>query len=149
MPNTRNPLLIVGATLSAIAAALHIGCIYFGAPWYRFFGAGEEMARMAEAGLWYPTVITLAITGVLLLWSLYALSGAGVVRRLPFLRLALCLITGIYLLRGLAGVPLAFFPSLLGPFHDNSLSFVLWSSAICLSFGLVHLFGLRQRWAYL
>ncbi len=149
MPNTRNPLLIVGAALSAIAAALHAGCIVFGAPWYRFFGAGEEMAQMAEAGLWYPTVITLAITGVLLLWSLYALSGAGVVRRLPLLRLALCLITGVYLLRGLPLVPFALFPSLAGQFTDNSLPFLLWSSAICLTFGMVHLFGLKQRWAHL
>ena len=35
---------------SAIAALAHLGCIIFGGDWYRFFGAGEQMARMAEAG---------------------------------------------------------------------------------------------------
>ncbi|KKK66980.1 hypothetical protein LCGC14_2958640, partial [marine sediment metagenome] len=45
-----NICLIVAGTLSAIAAILHLGCIYFGAPWYRFFGAGEQMAQLAEQG---------------------------------------------------------------------------------------------------
>jgi hypothetical protein len=35
-----NFFLIAGGTMSAVAAALHLGCILFGASWYRFFGAG-------------------------------------------------------------------------------------------------------------
>jgi len=77
MESTGSPYLIVGAALSAIAALLHLGCIAFGAPWYRFLGAGERMAQMASAGRLYPTVVTLAIAFVLLVWSLYALSGRG------------------------------------------------------------------------
>ena len=61
MEDTRNAFLIAGALLSALAAALHVGCIVFGAPWYRFFGAGERMAQMAIAGNWYPTVVTAVI----------------------------------------------------------------------------------------
>lgn len=143
MDSTHNKFLIVGAALSALAALLHLGCIAFGAPWYRFLGAGEQMAQMDLAGHWYPTVATLVITAILLVWSLYALSGAGVVRKLPLTRLALCAITGVYLLRGVASIPLmAYFP-------DNSEAFWFWSSAICLSFGVVHLVGLRQVWARL
>ena len=33
-----NILLVVAGALSALAALAHIGCIYFGAFWYRFFG---------------------------------------------------------------------------------------------------------------
>lgn len=143
MNRTRNTFLIGGAALSGLAALLHLGCIVFGAPWYRFFGAGEQMAQMDLAGHWYPTVITLVITAILLTWSLYALSGAGVIRKLPLTRLALCAITGIYLLRGVAFTPLmAYFPG-------NSAVFWFWSSAICLVFGVVHLVGLRQVWARL
>jgi hypothetical protein len=36
--------------LSAAAALLHIAVIVGGAEWYRFFGAGEGMARLAERG---------------------------------------------------------------------------------------------------
>jgi hypothetical protein len=117
---------------------LHAGCIVFGAPWYRFFGAGERMAQMASAGHWYPTVVTVAIASVLATWSLYALSGASVIRALPLLRPALCAITAVYLLRGLAILPLA----VLG----RTTPFWWWSSAICLLIGAVHLVGLLQVW---
>ena len=141
MEDTRNAFLIAGALLSALAAALHVGCVVFGAPWYRFFGAGERMAQMAIAGNWYPTVVTAAIAFVLAMWSLYALSGAGVIRALPLLRLALCGITAIYLLRGLVIVPLV----VLG----KSTPFWWWSSMICLLIGAVHLIGLSQVWGRL
>lgn len=143
MTDARNPFLVTGAALSALAALLHLGCIAFGAPWYRFLGAGEQMAQMAAAGHWYPTAATLVIAAMLLVWALYALSGAGVIRRLPLVRSALCAITAIYLLRGVAFVPLsAYFPG-------NSTSFWLLSSAICLVIGVVHLVGLRRAWARL
>ncbi len=135
-----NPWLILAAGLSALAALLHVGAVVFGATWYRFLGAGEQMARMAAAGRLYPTVVTLAIAAVLLVWSLYALSSAGVIGRLPLLRTALCAITAIYLLRAVAFLPL------MTIIPGNSLTFWLVSSGICLVFGLVHLVGLVQVW---
>jgi hypothetical protein len=141
LEDARNTFLIAGAVLSALAAALHLGCIVFGAPWYRFFGAGERMAQMAIAGSWYPVVVTAVIASVLAAWSLYALSGAAVIRALPMLRPALCAITGIYILRGLVILPLV----VLG----KSTSFWWWSSMIGLFIGVVHLVGLAQVWARL
>jgi hypothetical protein len=126
--------------MSAVAALLHVACIFFGASWYRFFGAGERMAQLASSGSWYPVVVTSFIAAMLFAWSLYALSGAGVIAKLPLLRLALCAITGIYLLRGVAVLPLVFLS--LG----RSTAFWWWSSAICLVIGLTHLIGLRQVW---
>lgn len=126
--------------MSAGAALVHVGCIAFGAPWYRFFGAGEQMAQLALRGHWYPTVMALAIASMLSVWSLYALSGAGVIRRLPFVRAVLVAVAGVYLLRGIAFLPmLAYFPG-------RSMAFWFWSSGICLAIGLLHLVGLRQAW---
>ena len=79
-----------------------------------------------------------AIAFVLGAWSLYALSGAALIRALPLLRTVLCVITAIYLLRGLAVLPLA----VLG----KSTPFWWWSSMICLLIGAVHLVGLLQVW---
>ncbi|MES3024628.1 MAG: hypothetical protein V4857_23915 [Pseudomonadota bacterium] len=138
-----NPFLIAGAALSAIGAAMHLGCIFFGASWYRFFGAGEKMAQMAEAGSAYPAKVTLMVTLVLLSWSAYALSGAGLLPRLPLLRPALCAITAVYLLRGFAFYPL------MKIIPGNSLTFWLWSAGICAVFGVVHLIGLKQAWSTL
>ncbi|WDD98076.1 hypothetical protein [Thalassomonas actiniarum] len=138
-----NIFLIIAGVLSALAAMIHLGCIYFGAPWYRFFGAGEHMARLAEQGNMQPTIITAAIVLVLSTWSLYAFSAAGLIVRLPLLRVALILITAIYLIRAIAG----FF--LINDPMGRSPDFWLWSSVICLSVGLFHLFGLKQQWASL
>lgn len=138
-----NVCLIIAGILSAVVAILHIGCICFGAPWYRFFGAGEQMAVLAERGSIQPTLITSGIVLVLSIWSLYAFSAAGIIVRLPLLRLALILITSIYLLRGVAGFFLVNSPM------GRSPEFWVWSSLICLSFGIVHLIGLKQQWANL
>lgn len=135
-----NVYLIISGTLSAIAAMLHLGCIYFGASWYRFFGAGEAMALMAEQGSSQPTLITLAIFSVLSIWSLYAFSAAGLIRKLPLTRLALMLITSIYLIRGIAGF--AFISTPMGRTPD----FWIWSSVICLTFALFHAVGLKKQW---
>ena len=127
--------------MSAVAALVHLGCIAFGAPWYRFFGAGEQMAQLALRGHWYPTAMALAIASVLSVWSLYALSGAGVIRRLPLVRAVLVAVAGVYLARGIAFLPmLAWFPG-------RSMAFWFWSSGICLAIGLVHLVGLLQAGA--
>jgi hypothetical protein len=138
-----NVFLTIAGTLSAVVAILHLGCIYFGAPWYRFFGAGEQMAVLAAQGSIQPTLITSGIVLILLIWSLYAFSGASVISRLPLTRLALILITLIYLVRGIAGFFLVSSPM------GRSPEFWVWSSLICLCFGLVHLIGLKQQWASL
>ena len=143
MKQSKNIFLIIAASLSALAAVLHLACIAFGAPMYLFLGAGKQMAQLAEAGHWYPTVITSFITGILFIWSLYALSGAGVIRRLPLLRVALCAITAIYLVRSVAFIPL------MPHFPENSTSFWFWSSSICFVFVAVHFIGTWQVWVRL
>ena len=135
-----NSVLILAAGLSGVAAFLHLACIYFGGPWYRIMGAGEQMARLAESGSSYPAVVTLFIACVLFVWALYALSGAGVIRRLPLLRPILGTITAVYLIRGFAFLPL------MSAIPGRSLHFWLWSSAICAVFGVVLAIGLWQSW---
>lgn len=135
--------LLVGGWLSVAAAFLHIACIFGGPGWYRFFGAGEAMARAAARGDWRPTLITLGIAATLLVWAAYAFSGAGWLPRLPLLGIGLIVITAIYLLRGLLFVPV----NLVRRTH--SAEFALWSSAIVLVFGAVHAIGTIEAWGYL
>lgn len=137
-------LLLLAATLSALAALAHVGVVIIGPSWYRLFGAGEGMARLAESGSWYPALITLGIAAVLALWSGYALSGAGLLPALPLLRTALVAISAVYLMRAAGGFVLAF----VAP-GANGQPFWLWSSAICLVIGAVHAAGLALRWPVL
>jgi hypothetical protein len=140
MPVYVNVPLAVGALCSAVAAILHLFIIIGGPAWYRFFGAGERFAAAAAQGRLYPTVVTVGISVVLAVWSAYALAGAGAIRALPLLRPVLLGITAIYLLRAVAFAPIVLAKG------GRMTPFVVWSSAICLGFGLVHLLGLVQRW---
>ncbi|MBL8650544.1 MAG: hypothetical protein JNL35_09110 [Sphingopyxis sp.] len=141
--NPGSTWLIVGGWLSVVAALLHIACIFGGPDWYRFFGAGEDMARAAECGMWTPAAITMVIATVLLIWAAFAFSGAGWLPRLPLLRTGLVAITAIYLLRGLAFVPM----NLWRPAHSDS--FAVWSSAIVLAYGIVYAVGTCRAWPHL
>jgi len=140
---SKNKFLILAAICSGIGALAHLGCIVFGGDWYRYLGAGEQMAQMAEAGAIYPTLVTSFIVAMLAIWSLYALSGAGVILRLPLLRLGLCVIATIYLLRSIAFIPL------MPIFPDNSMVFWAVTCSICFIFGLAYVIGIKQSWSYL
>lgn len=135
-----NYWLIFGGILTAIAALMHIAIIIGGPDWYRFFGAGEGMARAAAQGRMMPTLITLSIATMLAIWAAYAFSGAGLIVRLPLLRTALVLISGIFMLRALAVVPLLLTPT------EQSTTFWLWSSAIVLIYGLTYAIGTWRAW---
>ena len=139
--------LVAGGVVTGAASALHVAIVVGGPDWYRFFGAGEHMARLAARGSAYPAVVTTGIAVVLGTWALYALSGAGVVRRLPLLRVALVLIAAIYLTRGVLGVP---FVLLVDDPYTTELrarmTFMLVTSAVCVALGLCYAVGAASAW---
>ncbi|MBU2886548.1 hypothetical protein KO507_12315 [Gilvimarinus agarilyticus] len=146
----KNGWLMAAGVLTAGAALMHVAIIFGGAEWYRFFGAGEKMAQMAEQGLAYPAQLTGVIALVLFSWALYGFSGAGAIPRLPFMRAALGLISFVFLLRGLFGVYAVLFfntPFIQGLGHSQM--FLLVSSAICLLYGLCYAIGTWQVWTRL
>jgi hypothetical protein len=130
-----NRWLIAAGVLDGVAALLHLGCIFGGPAWYRFFGAGDAMVAMAERGMMKPTLITLAIAAILAIWAVFAFSGAGLLPRLPLLLPALIAIAAILLARA-AALPLLF------RVPDRSPNFLWTSSAIVLAIGIVHAIGL-------
>jgi len=139
MMRQANRWLVIGGWLSLIAALLHVACIFGGGDWYRFFGAGEELARADEAGSWMPAIITAGIAVILSVWAAYAFSGAGLLRRLPLMRTALTIISAIYLLRGLVIIPIIIEPVM-------RTSFNIWSSVIVLGYGFAYAIGTWQFW---
>ena len=140
MRPARNPALIIGGLLSVAASLLHIGCIIGGPAWYRFFGAGEGVARAAERGEPLPALMAGGIAAILAIWAAYAFSGAGLLPRLPLLRTGLVVISAVYLLRGLALIPA------LVVNGANVMPFILWSSLIVLVYGLAYAIGTWTAW---
>ncbi|MGM0582696.1 MAG: hypothetical protein ACQETL_18610 [Bacteroidota bacterium] len=102
----KNNYLALAGIGTALASVLHIAIILGGPDWYRFFGAGEGMAQLAENGSNYPIIATSIIVLILAIWSLYAFSGAGFIQKLPLLKPILIIISIIFIVRGLFGIPL-------------------------------------------
>ena len=133
--------LVFAGLLSVAIAALHVVIVFLGPPAYRYFGAGEDMARQAEAGSFVPAAMTLVIAAVFAVFALYAFSGAGRFRRLPLLRTGLVVISVIYLARGLSLLPeLAKYDS--GTVLPRHLAFSFTSLVI----GLLYLAGTVLLW---
>ncbi|WP_235303277.1 hypothetical protein [Sphingopyxis sp. MWB1] len=137
------PWLIAAGCLAVIAALAHIAIIIGGPAWYRFFGAGEDMAAAAARGERYPALITLGIAAMLFLWAAYAFSGAGWLPRLPLLRPGLVIITAIFLFRGLVFVPV----NLWRPHYSHA--FAIISSLIVLFFAAAYGIGTARGWDWL
>lgn len=136
-------LLIAAAVGDVLAALAHLAAIVGGVDWYRFMGAGPRMARMVERGLILPHLYTLAIATVLAGWAIYALSGAGIIGRVPLLRTGLIAISVVCIVRGLM---------VFGPFtaaRDAPPGFWVWSSLIVLALGLLHAVGTWRMWEQL
>jgi hypothetical protein len=127
-----NGYYFAAGVITLAVAIAHVGCIVFGSSWYRFFGAGEQMARWADADEIKPTLITSGIVFILLIWSVYAFSGAWGLT-LPLNVIAIKLIGLVLVMRGLLG-----FVLLLKPI-GRSRHFWVWSSLFCLALGLLYL----------
>lgn len=144
-----NKFLVIGGAISIAVALLHIIIIVGGANWYRFFGAGETMAKLAENGESYPIIITFIIAFILAIWGIYAFSGAGLIRnKMPFLKLGLIIISSVYILRGLLGIPMIVLVD--QPYLNElkmKMTFMIISSLFSLSLGVVHAVGLIQIWS--
>ena len=142
-----NRWLSAAGGLSAAAALLHLLIVVGGPDWYRFFGAGEKLARAAERGSVVPALWACGIAGVLAGWAAYAWAGAGLIRRLPLLRPALLAITAVCLVRGLLIVPAA--AAWLGGaarFGRWSPEFMVWSSLAVLAMGVAYAVGTWRAW---
>lgn len=134
--------LLAGGVGTGLASLLHLAIIVGGPEWYRFFGAGERMARQAAMGSPTPAILTAGIALVLAVWTFYALSGAGVIRRLPLLGVVLSIIAAILLLRGLLGIPSVFLVD--DPYAAQlraKMTFMVVTSAICVGLGLCYAIG--------
>lgn len=138
----------IAGSLSLTAALLHIAIIFGGEQWYRFFGAGESMASLAANGSWQPALITLGIALVLGLWAAYAFAAAQLLSPLPLMKLALCAIASIYTLRGVAGLILPHVSQHPG-ITQNSPTFWLVSSVVCMGFAAAHWLGISKYWSTL
>jgi hypothetical protein len=84
---------------------------------------------------------------VLGVWAAYAFAGAGLIPRLPLMRLALVLISAAYLIRGLLLVPaLIAWGRGKETLGEHTVAFMVWSSLIVLAYGAAYAVGTWRAW---
>lgn len=130
-------LLFAGGVANFIIAGLHIIGLFFMDWMFEVTGIQAEMERLGALNPWYPTLLTLFVTVCFTLFGLYAFSAIGRFRRLPFTRIVVYAIAGIYLLRGVG----EFFYDQLN--DTNDLLETIYS-LLAIVIGLMYFFGARQ-----
>ena len=93
-------ILVLSGVLS-FAFALFQVIISFSPSLSLYFGAPEALVTNTYALI----LVSFIVAGILSIFGLYAISGAGYIRALPWLKQMLVVISGIYILRGLLLIP--------------------------------------------
>lgn len=150
MQRSTNHYLLFSGIVAVASGFLHVATIFGGPSWYRFIGAPEGIVRLASQGHFYPVLVCLVAAAVLFSCAAFAFSGAGLTRRLPFLRTALVLTTCGLLVHGIAFIPLVMLrPDLMIGVYDGSgvNTMLVVTSIICLVTGITYALGTRQAWS--
>jgi len=134
-------VLKIGAFSSFALALLHVIVIAVGARAYLYFGAAD-LAELASRGSPAPTFLTSFLTAAFIIFGLYALAGAGVIRRPPLVRGVLVAVGAVYTLRGLVVVLDVVRLSRGAGYPVRQTVF----SAVSLVIGLLYLAGVTSRW---
>jgi len=133
-------LLIIAAMTSILSAVSQLLMILGGAPAYQQMGAGKTLSAMAAAGSSTPAMLFSVLALLLFIAACYALSGAGVFRKLPALRTVLLVIGVLYCARG---------GYLVYAYVDHPLiltPYLYVSSVFYFIAGLIHIIGTALAW---
>lgn len=139
---TRTALTLAG--LGNVAAALvHFVGYAMGPEAIAFLGAPPYIVQSMEEGTSEALITVSAIAAVLAVFAAYAFSGAGLLPRLPFLRVVLSFVALIFILRGLV-----IFIQIQGADFSKLFDVVhLGLSVVVLILGILYAIGAWRLWS--
>lgn len=140
--NVKSKLLIAGGCIAAITAIWHLICIVGGPDWYVFARAPKIVVDSARQGTLLAPLSTAVIAVLMFTCTLYAFSGAGVIRKIPFLKSALIVISFICLVRALVVIPYLISSKL--DTWELVASSCWFFVGICFLMGTLHQFGNKK-----
>jgi hypothetical protein len=134
--NTKgNICLQIGGIFSLAFAVFQVSAIWWPQKLLIYFGGPVNM--QAENPVCY--IVVCLCVGILVgLCGLYALSGAGKFRQLPFLRTVLVVVAAVFILRGFLIIPIL---KIMFTNPENTVFRFLVFSIIALGVGIIHLVG--------
>ncbi|MEJ2612574.1 MAG: hypothetical protein P8179_21570 [Candidatus Thiodiazotropha sp.] len=130
--------LILVALIATFTALAHLSCILLGPSCYKAQLAPSEIVQSATDGTLLAPVSTVVISALFLLCAVFAVSGAGFIKKLPLLKPVLITISGLCLVRGVVTIPF----SLLFPEMVSTFSIV--AGFIWFLSGILYLYGFRH-----
>ena len=138
----KSPSLTMAALAMFAAAALHVAALLAGPAMITALGAPESVVQSSQQGTMLAPLVILGIAAALAVLGFYALSGAGRLRPLPFVRPVLGAASGIFFLRALA-LPAVLLLTPAAPGQVPPFEFA--TSLLCLLIGFAFLPGLRRQ----
>ena len=135
--NTMTRSILGSAGVATMVVAVFQAVISFSPAWSSYFGAPPELVArpvlLLAAGL--------AATAVLVIFGVYAFSGAGVLRRLPAREAVLWAVGALFTARGLLVVPVLMIMGGLMHSDDQVPPTALQSALVSLGLGVLYLAG--------
>lgn len=132
-------MLKLGGYINILIAIGHIVGLIWADKMFEVTGIGTEMTELAQTHSSLPYLLTILAAIVFFIFGLYGLSADGKFRKLPFLKLVIFSIAGIYLLRGFGELIV---DNIQGTSSINETVY----SLIALSIGLLFLIGGLKKW---
>ena len=137
-----NIYLQIGGLFSLVFSVFQVCGAFFPSSIIIYFGGPVKLQAESPALFALLCVFLGAFIAII---GLYALSGAGKFRRLPYLRTVLIVVTTVFILRGLFIIPILKLMS-VHP-ESNVLRFLVFS-IIALGIGIIHLIGVIRLFKY-
>jgi len=132
-------MLKIGGYINILIAFGHIIGLFWAEQMFEVTGIGKEMTELAQTHYSLPYILTIFVSIVFFIFGLYGLSADGKFKKLPFLKLGIFTIAGIYIFRGLGEIIIHSIQ------NTNSTSETI-SSVISLAIGLLFLIGGIKKW---
>lgn len=107
---------------------------------FEIFGIGEPMNELSQIHPSIPYIITVIVAMGFFIFGLYGFSAAGMIRKLPLLKLGIFGIAALFILRAVSGIVEILFT-------DVSLTLETTNSIVSLTIGLLYLLGGLKKWS--
>lgn len=134
-------MLSVGGYINILIAAAHIVGLVWADKMFQITGIGTEMKNLSLIHSALPYLLTIFVAVFFLIFGLYGLSADNKFRKLPFQRIIIYTIAGIYLFRGTG--ELCFSRASINSSH--SIAEISYS-LVAIIIGLLFLIGGIRKW---
>jgi hypothetical protein len=133
-------MLKLGGYINILIAIGHLIGLIWAEQMFEVTGIGKEMNELAQTHSSLPYLLTIFVSIVFFIFGLYGLSADGKFRKLPFLKLGVFAIAGIYIFRGIGELIFDISQQEAPPMTETIYSL------IALGIGLLFLIGGLKKW---